>query len=144
MGFLSRKKEEKAEPAHEEHNDVAVNLAPKLRDLGLQTKQLASQLDKLEKMVKQMPNASDYRLLASEMARLQDEFQRMEEKHKEGMLAMYAQVHKEIRSIRGDRVIEMIDIEPVNEEKLDEASDQLSDLAKTWRKRRTQPSSSRE
>jgi len=86
-----------------------------------------------------MPNRSDFRLLASEIGRLESELERLDDKNKEGMLALYAQVHKELRSIRGDRVIEMIDIEPTTDEKLEEASDQLSELAKTWRKRRVRP-----
>jgi hypothetical protein len=112
---------------------------PKLSDLDGKIRNMTANLERLDKAIGQMPNASDFRLLASEIARLQDELERMEAKHKEGMLAMYAQVHKELRSVRGDRVIEMIDVEPVTDEKLEKASDQLSELAKTWRKRRAQP-----
>ena len=35
--------------------------------------------------------------------------------------------------------LEMVDLEPVTDEKLEAASDQLSQLAKTWRKRRANP-----
>ncbi len=114
-------------------------LAPKFKELYAKLDKLDSRLDKLEKKVNDVPNASDFRLLASELGRLEGEMERMESKHKEGMLALYAQVHKELRSIRGDRVIEMIDLEPASEETLEEASDQLSQLAKTWRKRRAHP-----
>jgi hypothetical protein len=121
-----------------------MELLPKINDLGNEVKNFNSELVKLEKNLKEMPNTSDYRLLASEISRLQTDLERMEAKHKEGMLAMYAQIHKELRAIRGEHVIEMMDVEPVSEEKLEEASDQLSELAKTWRKRRAQPGSSGE
>jgi hypothetical protein len=143
LGFLTRKRE----------GDVGVGkpvpdpkkeLLPKIDDLGNEVKGFSSTLVRLEKDLKEMPNASDYRLLASEVSRLQTELERMEAKHKEGMLAMYAQIHKELRAIKGEHVIEIMDVEPVTEEKLEEASDQLSELAKTWRKRRAQPGSSGE
>lgn len=140
MGFLSRKRVENIEPPTATLGNIMDDIAPKLNDLDGRIERLASQLEDVEKTLKQMPNASDFRLLASEIARLETEIERMEGKHKEGMLAMYAQVHKELRAVRGDRVIEMIDIEPVTDEKLEEASDQLSQLAKIWRKRRANPS----
>ena len=139
MGFLSRKREESLEPSAAPHRETHGDLLPRIRDLDAQVKQLTSHLDQLEKTLKQLPDSSDFRLLASEIARLQGELERMEGKQKEGMLAMYAQIHKEIRSVRGDRVIEMIDFEPFSDEKMERASDQLSELARTWRKRRTNP-----
>ncbi len=144
MGFLSRKRDDRIGPQVVERHDPSKEIKPKLNDLDARMQRLTTNLDRIEKSISQMPNASDYRLLASEVARLQEELERMEGKHKEGMLAMYAQVHKEIRSVRGDRVIEMIDIEPVTEEKLEKASDQLSELARTWRKRRAHPPGERE
>lgn len=138
MGFLSRKKAESVEAA-EEGQDIMSGFSRRLDELEDGIRKLSSQLDGFDKRIKGMPNASDFRLLASEVARLEAELERMESKNKEGMLAMYAQVHKEIRSLRGDRVIEMIDIEPVTEKNLEEASDQLSELARTWRKRRAHP-----
>ena len=139
MGFLSRKREEGFEPPTASRRDMHGDLLPRIRDLDAQIKQLTSHLDQLEKTLKQLPDSGDFRLLASEIARLQGELERMEGKQKEGMLAMYAQIHKEIRSVRGDHVIEMIDFEPFSEEKLERASDQLSELARTWRKRRADP-----
>jgi chromosome segregation ATPase len=139
LGFLSRKKIEKVEVAAIDARDDAEDLAPRLDELQKQIGRLATQLEKVERLLREKADASDYRLLASEIARLEDEVSRGEAKQKEGMLALYAQVHKELRAIRGDRVVEMIDIEPVTDEKLEEASDQLSELAKTWRKRRAQP-----
>jgi chromosome segregation ATPase len=139
LGFLSRKREDGVEPPKSLERDPRADIMPKVSDLDSQLKRLASHLEQLEKTLKQLPNQSDFRLLASEIGRLEGELERMEGKHKEGMLALYAQVHKEIRSIRGDHVIEMVDLEPVTDEKLEEASDQLSQLAKTWRKRRANP-----
>jgi hypothetical protein len=143
LGFL-RKKEGDVGIRRAAPPDPKKELMPRIDDLGKEVKSFSSTLVKLEKNLKEMPNTSDYRLLASEVSRLQTELERMEAKHKEGMLALYAQVHKELRAIRGDHVIEMIDVEPVTEEKLEEASDQLSELARTWRKRRAQPGSSGE
>ena len=139
MGFLTRKRDGDIKIKSTPPMDPKKEILPKIHDLGKEVKSFSSALDRVEKNLKEMPNASDYRLLASEVSRLQTELERMEAKHKEGMLAMYAQVHKELRAIRGDHVIEMIDVEPVTEEKLEQASDQLSELAKTWRKRRAQP-----
>lgn len=127
------------EPSESVQRDPRADIMPKVSDLDAQLKGLASHLEQLDKSLKQLPNQSDFRLLASEIGRLEGELERMEGKHKEGMLALYAQVHREIRSIRGDHVIEMVDLEPVTDEKLEEASDQLSQLAKTWRKRRANP-----
>ncbi len=139
MGFLSRKREDGVEPSKSMERDPCADIMPKVSDLDAQLKRLASHLEQLERTLKQLPNQSDFRLLASEIGRLEGELERMEGKHKEGMLALYAQVHREIRSIRGDHVIEMVDLEPVTDEKLEAASDQLSQLAKTWRKRRASP-----
>jgi len=119
--------------------DMMGDFSRRLDEMEDGIRKLSSQLEAFGKTLKEMPNASDFRLLASEVARLEGELERLESKNKEGMLAIYAQVHKEIRSLRGDRVIEMIDVEPVTEEKLEEASDQLSQLARTWRKRRAHP-----
>ena len=144
MGFLTRKRDLDMGAGKTAPRDPERELLPKINDLGNEVRGFNSALTKLEKNLKDMPNASDYRLLASEVSRLHAELERMEAKHKEGMLAMYAQIHKELRAIRGDHVIEMLDVEPVTEEKLEEASDQLSELAKTWRKRRAQPGSNGE
>lgn len=138
MGFL-RKRDSGNDGRQVIPPDPREELLPKINNLGREVKSFSSALASIEKNLKEVPNASDYRLLASEVSRLQAELERMEAKHKEGMLAMYAQVHKELRAIRGDHVIGMIDVEPVTDEKLEEASDQLSELAKTWRKRRAQP-----
>ncbi len=139
MGFLSRKHDESIQRSEPAQRDLRPDIMPKVADLNERLRRLSSHLDQLEKTLKQLPNQSDFRLLASEIGRLEGELERMEGKHKEGMLALYAQVHREIRSIRGDHVIEMVDLEPVTDEKLEKASDQLSHLAKTWRKRRTNP-----
>ena len=141
MGFLTRKRDGNIKVKSTVPKDGKKELLPKINDLGKEVKDFSTTLDRLEKNLREMPNASDYRLLASEVSRLQTELERMEAKHKEGMLAMYAQVHKELRAIRGDHVIEMIDVEPVTDEKLEQASDHLSELAKTWRKRRANPGS---
>ncbi len=120
-------------------HERADNISQRVDALEERLKGLSSRLDALDNGLKQMPNGSDYRLLASEIARLEAELERMDAKYREGMLALYTQIHKEVKSIKGDHIIELLDMEPVTKEKLEKASDTLSELAKTWRKRRAQP-----
>lgn len=138
MGFLSRKRVESVTAA-EESADMMGDFSRRLDKMEEGIRRLSSQVEAFAKALKEVPNGSDFRLLASEVARLEAELERQDSKNKEGMLAIYAQLHKEIRALRGDRVIEMIDVEPVTEKKLEAASDQLSQLARTWRKRRAHP-----
>jgi DNA repair exonuclease SbcCD ATPase subunit len=139
LGFLSRDRRTEDETPSLTRKDIVDEVSPRIGELSSKMNDLALRLEKVERAIQDMPNRSDFRLLASEIGRLESELERLDDKNKEGMLALYAQVHKELRSIRGDRVIEMIDIEPTTDEKLEEASDQLSELAKTWRKRRVRP-----
>jgi len=117
-------------------------MTSRLSDLDQQVKGLASRLDAMDGFLKKMPNASDFRLVASDIARVEGDLERIEQKNKEGMLVLYAQVYKELKAIRGDRVVEMVDVEPgdgENGDKVEKDMGQLSQLAKNWRKMRAQP-----
>ena len=142
MGFLSRRRDESRAESTVQLAEDTTSL--RVREIEHRLRQLELRLEALEEALKDAPSGSDFRLLASELARLSAEMERMDAKHREGILALYTQVHKELRSIRGDRVIQMIDVEPVSKEKLGKASDQLSELARTWRKRRAQPAAGKD
>ena len=143
MGFLNRKREEasRARPATQLADDAVM---ARMGEMEQRLRQLELRIEAFEEALREAPRGSDFRLLASELARLSAEMERMDAKHREGILALYTQVHKELRSVRGDHVIQMIDVEPVSQEKLGKASDHLSELARTWRKRRAQPAAGRD
>jgi len=138
LGLLSRHRQDSVEQSSGGH-DASKELALKLEELDGQLKTLATRQESLDKFIQQAPSPSDYKSLASELARLQGELERMDTKHKEGILTLYSQIYKELKAIRGDRVIQMIDVEPVTNERLEKLSDQLSRLAKAWREMKTSP-----
>jgi hypothetical protein len=138
LGLLSRHRQGSVEQSSG-GNDASKELALKLDELDGKLKTLASHQESLDKSVQQAPRPSDYGFLTSEIARLQGELERMDTKHKEGILTLYSQIYKELKAIRGDRVIQMIDVEPVTNEKLEKVSDQLSRLAKAWREMKPPP-----
>ena len=80
MGFL-RKRDNGSDARQVIPTDPREELLPKIHDLGREVKSFSSALASMEKHLKEVPNASDYRLLASEISRLQTELERMEAKH---------------------------------------------------------------
>lgn len=141
MGLLSHNRVERSDPAPDVRQGVS-DLAGRLAHLEEQVRGLASRFDTMDDFVKKIPNASDFRLVASDIARVESDLERIEQKNKEGMLVLYSQVYKELKAIRGDRVVEMVDMEPGDGENGDRSEkdlDQLSQLAKNWRKMRAQP-----
>ena len=141
MGLLSRNRVERSDPVPVGSQNFA-DMTARLSELDQQVRSLASRLDAMDDFLKKMPNASDFRLVASDIARVAGDLERIEQKNKEGMLVLYAQVYKELKAIRGDRVVEMVDVEPGDGEngvRAEKDLDQLSQLAKNWRKMRAQP-----
>jgi len=144
LGLLSRNRVERSDPVPVGSQNFA-DMTARLSELDQQVRSLASRLDAMDDFLKKMPNASDFRLVASDIARVAGDLERIEQKNKEGMLVLYAQVYKELKAIRGDRVVEMVDMEPGDGQNGDKAEkdldhlDQLSQLARNWRKMRAQP-----
>jgi len=132
LGLLSRHKEG-SRGRSADANDTFMELALRLDELEKELKVLASRQDSMDKSIRQAPGMKDYEFLSSEVARLRDELDRMDSKHKEGILTLYSQIYKELKAMRGDRTVQVMDAEPVTEEKLGKVSGQLSRLAKTWR-----------
>ncbi len=143
MGLLSRSRVDGKAPTSGSR-DIS-DLVVRLGRLEEEVRGLATRLDAMDEHLKRMPNASDFRLIASDIARVEGDMQRIEQKHKEGMLVLYAQVYKELKAIRGERAVEMIVEEPGNGQNGDKADagavhpDHLSQLARNWRKMRAQP-----